>query len=43
LPVNETRVTLCRESCSVPARVGKGELAVAPFRAGETLRWRLTA
>jgi dihydroorotase len=41
LPVNEARVTLRREPCAVPSHVGEGELAVAPFRAGETLRWRL--
>ena len=42
LPINESRVTLRREAWAVPERVGDGELAVAPFRAGETLRWRLT-
>ena len=41
LPVNEDRVTLRRETWTVPERVGEGDLAVAPFRAGETLRWRL--
>src|SRR5437899_1566700 len=41
LPVNEQRITLRREAWTVPDRVGEGELAVAPFRAGETLRWRL--
>src|SRR5207244_8509234 len=41
LPVNETRVTLRREKWTVPKRVGEGTEAVAPFRAGETLRWRL--
>jgi dihydroorotase len=41
LPVNETRVTLRREACTVPAQVGGGALAVTPFQAGETLRWRL--
>ena len=41
LPVNERRVTLRREANAVPARIGDGNLAVAPFRAGETLRWRL--
>ena len=43
LPVNGTRVTLRREPCSVPQQVGAGALAVAPFRAGEVLRWRLAA
>jgi dihydroorotase len=41
LPVNETRVTLRREASALPARIGAGDLAVSPFRAGETLRWRL--
>jgi dihydroorotase len=41
LPVNEERITLRRADWTVPERVGEGELAVAPFRAGETLRWRL--
>ena len=41
LPANEMRVTLRREPWTVPERVGTGELAVAPYRAGETLRWRL--
>jgi dihydroorotase len=42
LPPNEARVTLRREACAVPERIGDGDLAVVPFRAGETLRWRLT-
>jgi dihydroorotase len=41
LPVNETRITLRRVPYSAPTHVGDGEFAVAPFRAGETLRWRL--
>lgn len=41
LPVNERRVTLHREAWTVPERIGEGDLAVVPFRAGETLRWRL--
>src|SRR6185312_13524792 len=41
LPANEERVTLRREPQGVPATVGEGNLAVSPFRAGETLRWRL--
>src|SRR5436305_14420228 len=43
LPLNEQRVTLSREEWRVPERVGEGELAVMPFRAGEALRWRLFA
>jgi dihydroorotase len=41
LPVNEGRVTLRRQEWTVPERVGAGDLAVVPFRAGESLRWRL--
>jgi dihydroorotase len=43
LPVNEQRVTLRRQEWIVPERIGEGELAVMPFRAGERLRWRLGA
>ena len=41
LPPNDRRVTLRREDCIMPDRIGDGDLAVVPFRAGETLRWRL--
>jgi len=41
LRINERRVTLRREPLAIAASVGDGDLAVAPFRAGETLRWRL--
>ena len=41
LPVNEARVTLRREPMLVPSQIGEGDLAVVPFRATETLRWRL--
>ena len=41
LPVNEAAVTLRREPLRVPDRVGEGDGAVAPFRAGDTLRWRM--
>ena len=43
LPVNEAGTTLRREACDVPHHIGEGTLAVAPFRAGETLRWKLTS
>jgi dihydroorotase len=43
LPLNEQRVTLQREEWRVPEQVGEGGLAVMPFRAGDTLRWRLIA
>src|SRR5215472_10543286 len=41
LPPNNTRVTLHREPLQIPERVGEGENAVVPFRAGETLHWHL--
>jgi dihydroorotase len=41
LPVNEDHITLRRAAWNVPERVGEGDLAVVPFHAGETLRWRL--
>jgi len=41
LPLNETWITLRREPCPVPERIGEGEEAIIPFRAGESLRWRL--
>ena len=41
LPANEVRITLRREAWTVPERVGEEEFAVAPFRAGEVLRWRM--
>jgi dihydroorotase len=41
LPVNEARVTLRREPLTVPESIGEGEHRLVPFRAGETLRWRL--
>lgn len=41
LPPNDARVTLEREPCAVPERIGAGDSAAIPFRAGDTLRWRL--
>jgi len=41
LPPNEQRISLRCEPCPVPERIGAGEMSVMPFRAGETLRWRL--
>jgi dihydroorotase len=38
---NEARITLRRKEWTIPEQVGEADLAVAPFRAGETLRWRL--
>jgi dihydroorotase len=41
LPANGARVTLRRNEWVVPERIGDGDDAVVPFRAGERLRWRL--
>ena len=41
LPPNEGRITLRRQTWVMPDRIGDDENAVVPFRAGETLRWRL--
>jgi dihydroorotase len=41
MPVNDSRVTLRREPHPVPDHIGEDEEAVIPFRAGETLRWRM--
>ena len=43
LPRNTGRVTLRRDACAVPVDLpyGPGGERLVPFRAGETLRWRL--
>jgi dihydroorotase len=41
VPVNQEVITLRREEWVVPPLIGTGDAAVVPFRAGETLRWRL--
>lgn len=41
LPPNDARIALRREPWAVPAQIGDGETAIVPFRAGETLSWRL--
>ncbi len=41
LPPNEERMTLLHEPFVIPQRIGAGETAIVPFRAGETLRWRV--
>ncbi len=41
LPLNEGTVTLERVETPVPDSLGQGALALVPFHAGETLRWRL--
>jgi dihydroorotase len=41
LPPNRERITLRREPFVVPDQIGDGSTAIVPFRAGETVRWRL--
>lgn len=41
LPRNAGRVTLRRETWTVPERLAFGEAALVPLRAGETVRWRV--
>jgi len=41
LPRNADRITLLREDHAVPAVLPYGRDEIVPFRAGETLRWRL--
>ncbi|MFZ5533636.1 MAG: dihydroorotase [Pseudomonadota bacterium] len=41
LPRNEERITLVREDWSVPLGYPVGSDELIPFRAGETLRWRI--
>jgi dihydroorotase len=41
LPLNEGTVTLGRADIAVPDRIEAGEASLIPFRAGETLPWRL--
>ena len=43
LPRNRDRLTLLREAWTVPAGYPFGDETVVPLRAGETLRWRVTA
>jgi len=41
LPRNTDRVTLRRETWTVPERLAFGETTLVPLRAGEALRWRV--
>jgi dihydroorotase len=41
LPLNEGTIDLVRDAVTVPDRIGKGDDAVVPFLAGETIGWRL--
>lgn len=41
LPVNQTKVKLVKTNQQVPSSIGQQHLAVSPYKAGETLAWRL--
>jgi dihydroorotase len=41
LPRHTDTITLCREPWTMPAQFGEGPEALVPFRAGETMAWRL--
>jgi dihydroorotase len=41
LPLNDGTVTLERTGTTVPERISDDALALVPFHAGETLRWRI--
>ena len=41
LPLNEEQITLERAPVEVPATLPAASTQIVPFRAGETLRWRL--
>lgn len=43
LPRNAENITLVREDWAVPERYAVGKDELVPFRAGETLRWRVAA
>jgi dihydroorotase len=43
LPPNAARVSLRRDPLAVPERIDPAAEALAPFRAGQTLRWRRVA
>jgi dihydroorotase len=43
LPVNETTITLVRDSVAVPESLPAAGTSIVPFHAGETLAWRLSS
>ena len=43
LAPNEGRITLVKVPVAVPERIAAAGTAIVPFRAGETLRWRIAA
>jgi dihydroorotase len=42
LPASDARITLTRSPLEIPPVIGAGDTALVPFRAGETLSWRLS-
>ncbi len=43
MPVSSHRIALERHEQTVPATVGNGDERILPFRAGETLNWRIAS
>ncbi len=41
LPVNNKTITLEKQAQQVPVQIGEDDLAISPYRAGETLAWKL--
>ncbi len=41
LPVNQKKITLVKENQQIPSTFGQQALLVSPYKAGETLAWRL--
>ncbi|WP_395372932.1 dihydroorotase [Marinicella sp. W31] len=41
LPVNQGKITLKRESQQVQDRIGQDHLTISPYKAGESIPWRL--
>lgn len=41
LPVNNKNITLEKQAQPVPVQIGQDDLAISPYRSGETLSWRL--
>lgn len=41
LPINQQKISLVKTSQQVPASIGQQDLAVSPYKAGESLLWSL--
>ena len=41
LPRNQSKITLVKESWTMPAQLEFGEDVVVPYRAGEEVNWKL--